>query len=171
MRINGKNILLLASLLFLMLFSYGQSKSGIVIEKVQLSTDICYDDNSVFEVSFLVANKGLLPHGIYTDWCISENVVNQGVDDGEFFLTVTHNGMEYRYYKRIVLYKHDLPRKHLLWFRKARCSGRFYMNNFLKDIKDETNKDYGEYIIRVAYVKSDNDTIVSNPVSLFYLEK
>lgn len=146
-----------------------QNKRGIVLEITELSTDTCYQKNSIFEISVMVKNKGLVPHSLYTDWCISENVVNHEVE-GELFLIVTHDGITYRYYKPIILYKHALPRKHILWFRKVRCHGRFYMNNFLKKMTDGTNYDYGNYIIKAAFVKAPYDTVFSNPVKMLYLE-
>ncbi len=147
-----------------------QGKRKAIELKAHLSADTCFSNNSAFEITVAIANGNLLPKTVYTNGCFSENVVQEGVKDGELFLIVTHEGVEYRYYESVVLYKHGLPKKHLLWFPPIRCRGVFYMNCFLKERHRKPNVDYGSYTIKAALVVAPNDTIFSNPVKMHYLE-
>lgn len=169
-----KYFVLVLGLLFLFKISptdgFCQGSKNTILLKAQLSADTCFSDNSAFEIVVSITNGSLLPRTVYTNICISENVVHEGVGEGELFLIVTHEGVEYRYYESVILYKHGLPKKHFLWFFPIRCRGVFYMNHFLRERHEKPNVDYGTYSIRAALVVAPNDTIWSNPVTLHYRE-
>ncbi|WP_373721512.1 hypothetical protein [Bacteroides heparinolyticus] len=145
------------------------SRNAIMLE-AHLSADTCSFNSSAFEIAVAITNGGLLPRTVYTNRCISENVVHEGVGEGELFLIVTHKSVEYRYYESVILYKHGLPKKHFLWFSPIRCRGVFYMSRFLKERHRKPNVDYGSYSIRAALVVAPNDTLFSNPVTINYVE-
>lgn len=166
-----KYYLFLGLLVLLQISCFGQhSHKGIEI-KARLSVDTCYNDSCAFEIGVTIVNKCLLPKMVFTNKCISENTVKEGVKNGELFLLVTHEGVEYRYNESVILYKHELPRKHLLWFGTIKSCHTFYMNHFIKDEQDYPNDDYGSYTILAAFVDEPNDTIYSNPVTIQYLER
>lgn len=148
-----------------------QGKRNAIMLKAHLSTDSCFSNNSAFEIDVAITNGSLLPKTVYTNKCISENVVQEGAGEGELFLIVAHGGVEYRYFESVVLYKHGLPKKHFLWFFPIHCRGIFYMSHFLKERHSKSNVDYGSYTIRAAFVVAPNDTICSNPVTLYYIDK
>lgn len=148
-----------------------QDKCNAIMLKAHLSADTCFSNNSEFEIAVAITNGSLLPKIVNTNRCISENVVQEGVEEGELFLKVTHDGVEYRYFESVVLFKHGLAKKHFLWFFPIHCRGVFYMSNFLKERSNKPNEDYGSYTIRAALVVAPNDTICSNPVTLYYIDK
>lgn len=170
-----KSFVFVLGLLFLIMISptdgFCQGSQNTILLKAQLSADTCFSDDSAFKIAVSITNGSLLPRTVYTNRCISENVVKEGVEEGELFLIVTHEGVEYRYYESVILYKHRLPHKHWLWLRPIQCQGVFYMCHFLKEKHKKPNREYGAYLIRAAFVNTPNDTIYSNPVTLYYLEK
>ena len=171
---DKKYYVLVLGLLFLIKISptdvFCQGSRNAIMLKAHLSAGTCSSNNSAFEITVAITNGGLLPKTVYTNRCISENVVQEGVGEGELFLIVTHEDVEYRYYESVILYKHELPKKRFLWFSPIRCRGVFYMSRFLKEKHRKPNADYGSYSIRAALVIAPNDTIFSNPVTIHYVE-
>lgn len=108
---------------------------------------------------------------IYTNGCFSENIVNGTVAKGELFLIVEHDDTEYRYYESVILNKHELPKKHCLWYNSFQCNGVFYMSHFLKERYHKPNKDFGNYLIKAAFINQSNDTIYSNSMLIHYNEQ
>lgn len=66
------------------------------------------------------------------------------------------------------------------WFPCDDIHGVFYFCNLLpenivlthskEELFNVKNKDFGEYQIRAIFVNMDNDTIVSNPITIKYIE-
>ena len=101
---------------------------------------------------------------------------NQSVNDGEMYIVVKKNGKEYRYYESVILNKHDLPQKRILWlWRKIKFRHDFYMNRFISTEQKlqgiTKNEDFGEYEIQGVFVTEFNDTIRSEVKKIWYLEK
>lgn len=142
---------------------------------LQSFTDTCSFRDDMFQVCAILKCKGLLPRTVYTNKCISENVFGQGVNEGEMFLIVKHNGQVYRYFESVMLYKHGLAKNRLMLpLCSIKCSMDFYMKSFHPEKGQRTsleqNKDFGLYSITAVYVDKSNDTIFSNPISIWYLE-
>lgn len=143
---------------------------------LESSIDTCTFVEDMFDVNAALKCKGLLPRMVYSNKCISENVVGQSVNDGELFLIVKHNGHIYRYFESVILYKHGLANNHLLLpLCSIKCDMKFYMKSFHpetgQNALSEPNKDFGLYSITAVYVDKSNDTIYSNPISIWYIEQ
>ena len=165
--------LLVGFILFLQinqLVCFGQRRNEKLILDAQLFEDTCTYKNDAFTISASLSNGGLFPIKVYTNSCISENVCNEGVRDGELFIIVTHDGVEYRYYESVIMKKHELPKKRWLWFRPIYCNAVFYMSHFLKEQQDIINKDFGIYSIKVAFINQPNDTVYSKPLIMHYFD-
>ena len=170
-----KQTFLTLAFIFSLSVCFSQTNKNLFLD-MRLSTDTIYASNDIFTISAQIKNIGFFPQKLYTNGCISENVKNQSVNDGEMYIVVKKNGKEYRYYESVILNKHDLPRKRILWlWRKIKFKHDFYMNRFISTEQKlqgiTKNEDYGEYEIQGVFVTEFNDTIRSEVKKIWYLEK
>ena len=154
---------------------FSQTDKNLFMD-IRLSSDSVDSSNDIFTISAQLKNVALFPKRLCTNGCISENVKNQNVDAGEMYVVVKKDGKYYRYHESVILNKHDLPRKRILWlWRKIKFRHDFYMNCFIsaeqKSKGMTKNEDYGEYEIQGVYVTEFNDTIRSEVKKIWYLEK
>lgn len=156
-------------------FSQNNSKKMQLI--LHSSVDTCTYNEDMFKVRVTLKCKGLLPRKVYTNECISENVVGQGVNKGEMFLIVRHEGQVYRYFESVMLFKHGLAKKHLILpLHSVKGSQEFYFKLFhpenekSRENVSNSNMDFGLYSVTAAFVDKSNDTIYSNPINIWYLE-
>ncbi len=170
-----KQTFLTLAFIFSLSVCFSQTNKNLFLD-MRLSTDTIYASNDIFTISAQIKNIGFFPQKLYTNGCISENVKNQSVNDGEMYIVVKKNGKEYRYYESVILNKHDLPQKRILWlWRKIKFKHDFYMNRFISTEQKlqgiTKNEDYGEYEIQGVFVTEFNDTIRSEVKKIWYLEK
>ena len=170
-----KQTFLTLAFIFSLSVCFSQTNKNLFLD-MRLSTDTIYASNDIFTISAQIKNTGFFPKRLYTSGCISENVKNQSVNDGEMYIVVKKNGKEYRYYESVILNKHDLPQKRILWlWRKIKFKHDFYMNRFISTEQKlqgiTKNEDYGEYEIQGVFVTEFNDTIRSEVKKIWYLEK
>lgn len=170
-----KQTFLTLAFIFSLSVCFSQTNKNLFLD-MRLLTDTIYASNDIFTISAQIKNTGFFPKKLYTNGCISENVKNQSVNDGEMYIVVKKKGKDYRYYESVILNKHDLPQKRILWlWRKIKFKHDFYMNRFISTEKKlqgiTKNEDYGEYEIQGVFVTEFNDTIRSEVKKIWYLEK
>ena len=173
-------LLILLCVLFTSKVVLSQDKTGYRIG-LEMNDTIRYGE--LIQVKAVLETEKLFPivvkmHKYIAPTKLAYSYVNHCV-----YLEVVHNGTKYEEGNPSLFFHTTIePKKAWLsrWFPCDDIYGVFQFYNLLpenivlthnkKELFNVKNRDFGEYQIRAIFVNMDNDTIVSDPITIQYLE-
>lgn len=162
-------------------------KNVLSQDKIEYRISLEMDDTirygELVQVKAVLETEKLLPIMVKMHRYIAPTKLAHYYVDHCIYLEVVHNGTKYEEGNpSLLLHTTIEPKKTWLskWFPCDDIHGVFYFCNLLpenivlthskEELFNVKNKDFGEYQIRAIFVNMDNDTIVSNPITIKYIE-
>jgi len=177
---DTKFIITLVLLSFTGLFSQQEDKKGLLNNTltIQLSseTNTCYYSDDKIVLYIEIENNGLFPIKVNKNMPVS---IKETGERGVIKINICHNNKYYEYAfldgkqamlkNRRLFQNKTLKINDIINFRQLALKAEVEaITNISKANID--NKDFGEYQLQAIYIMNTNDTIISNWVTINYLE-